>query len=667
MQRSNSIAIIVGALALLACSGTAGSGGGQAPFDAADRAQDGAALDGAALDGAALDGVAQDGVAQDGVAEDGVAQDGVAGDGVGGDGAVADGGGSDGGDAGAASDAPDGGLQDGGEADGGADADAGDGAGADADDVSGPDGDAGSDDTGGSSDASDEDAASDVDTADADSSADTTGDASGDSGGDGGDDASDSDAGDTSDTGDASDASDTSDASDAGDTSGPVAAVAGDLKPGDLVVTELMADSNAAPDELGEWFEVHNKLAQVVDLRGVTIADKNNKPWEIKGDAPILVPPGGFVALCTSGDDQKNGGIACAYAFGDKVKLTNSSDTLVLAVGGKEIDRVEYFNAGDKGWPTLAKGRSQQLAPDKSDSTANDAGANWCVPQVTYGAGDFGTPGKVNPACPADADKDGVVDSADNCPAVSNPSQFDEDLDGLGNACDNCPKVANPDQKDTDKDGFGDLCPGAVCGNGKKEAGETCDDGNKTDGDGCSATCQTEAAKIGVGDLVITELLINPVKVADEKGEYVEIYNATDAKITLDGVVIVNKSVSHVIAPKTPLVIGPKSHLVLGVNADVTTNGGVAVDYVWTKIALGNSGSDVALVAGGVTIDKVAWLGSGSSGWPKYNDGNSIQLSSAQLTAALNDEGKHWCASTTETTAGDKGTPGKANLECPPK
>jgi len=57
-----------------------------------------------------------------------------------------------------------------------------------------------------------------------------------------------------------------------------------------------------------------------------------------------------------------------------------------------------------------------------------------------------------------DTDGDGVADSVDNCPAVSNPGQFDTDGDGIGNACDNCLRAANPDQADADGDGVGDAC-----------------------------------------------------------------------------------------------------------------------------------------------------------------------------------------------------------------
>jgi thrombospondin type 3 repeat protein len=75
-----------------------------------------------------------------------------------------------------------------------------------------------------------------------------------------------------------------------------------------------------------------------------------------------------------------------------------------------------------------------------------------------------------------DTDGDGVDDSTDNCPDVSNPNQEDFDSDGIGDACgdppppndgdedgvadaqDNCPTVANPNQEDFDNDGTGDAC-----------------------------------------------------------------------------------------------------------------------------------------------------------------------------------------------------------------
>ena len=57
----------------------------------------------------------------------------------------------------------------------------------------------------------------------------------------------------------------------------------------------------------------------------------------------------------------------------------------------------------------------------------------------------------------SDGDHDGIVDSADNCPAVANPDQHDEDGDGVGDVCDPCPQIANA-TTDSDGDGVADAC-----------------------------------------------------------------------------------------------------------------------------------------------------------------------------------------------------------------
>ncbi|MBI5140874.1 MAG: DUF1566 domain-containing protein [Nitrospirae bacterium] len=81
----------------------------------------------------------------------------------------------------------------------------------------------------------------------------------------------------------------------------------------------------------------------------------------------------------------------------------------------------------------------------------------------------------------AETDGDGVPDSTDNCPSVSNTNQADCDQDGIGDACDtastcstdtdhdgvfddvdNCRYRANSDQLDSDNDGIGNACEYAV-------------------------------------------------------------------------------------------------------------------------------------------------------------------------------------------------------------
>ena len=107
------------------------------------------------------------------------------------------------------------------------------------------------------------------------------------------------------------------------------------------------------------------------------------------------------------------------------------------------------------------------------------------------------------PPPPDDSDGDGILDSSDNCPLVSNADQLDTDGDGIGDACDddrdgdgildsadNCPVTTNGDQIDTDSDGLGDLCDEDDDNDGVLDINEVrgdcrvkidCDDDNETD------------------------------------------------------------------------------------------------------------------------------------------------------------------------------------------
>lgn len=83
----------------------------------------------------------------------------------------------------------------------------------------------------------------------------------------------------------------------------------------------------------------------------------------------------------------------------------------------------------------------------------------------------------VGDACEFDTDRDGRVDSEDNCKGIPNPDQADLDGDRVGDACDNdadgdyvrdtddnCPRSPNPPippattQVDEDRDGIGAAC-----------------------------------------------------------------------------------------------------------------------------------------------------------------------------------------------------------------
>lgn len=112
-----------------------------------------------------------------------------------------------------------------------------------------------------------------------------------------------------------------------------------------------------------------------------------------------------------------------------------------------------------------------------NQSDADDDGIG-DVCDDTPGCGGCGQPSCEQICINVDTDGDGIVDTIDNCPDISNNGQEDSDIDGVGDVCDNCPNdsnndtdsdsvcadvdncpdVANPDQSDCDMDGIGDAC-----------------------------------------------------------------------------------------------------------------------------------------------------------------------------------------------------------------
>jgi hypothetical protein len=105
-----------------------------------------------------------------------------------------------------------------------------------------------------------------------------------------------------------------------------------------------------------------------------------------------------------------------------------------------------------------------------------------------------------------DRDRDGVADSADNCPDDVNGQQFDSDGDGVGNVCDNCAFIPNPDQSDLDLDGVGDACQGGdQDGDGWADLIDNCfgvanPDQADNDFDGVGDVCDADDDNDGLAD-----------------------------------------------------------------------------------------------------------------------------------------------------------------------
>jgi hypothetical protein len=283
-----------------------------------------------------------------------------------------------------------------------------------------------------------------------------------------------------------------------------------------------------------------------------------------------------------------------------------------------------------------------------------------------------------------DVDGDGTKDCSDS-----------EECDGRDNDGD-----GEVDEGfDTDGDGQADCTAVEICDGVDNNADGTIDEGFDLDGDGytsCGTTtvladCNDEDAAIhpgqsevdgdlvdndcdGVidvlvweaGDVILTEIMVNPGNVIDSDGEWFEVTNVTDHTVLLNGITI-SSSVDvdlHQITSDTPLTVEPGESFVLGANDVLTANGGVAIDYMYADIDLANEADSIVLEIDGLLIDEVTW--DDGLTFPDVQ-GASMTLDPTWLSADLNDSGDSWCQATTFWgSATDFGTPGATNEWCFP-
>jgi len=169
----------------------------------------------------------------------------------------------------------------------------------------------------------------------------------------------------------------------------------------------------------------------------------------------------------------------------------------------------------------------------------------------------------------------------------------------------------------------------------------------------------------GTGELVITEVLVNP-NGSDSPMEWFELYNATASSVDLEGWTFSDLGTDSFVVVGS-LVVAPGTYVVLGEETETAYNGGAPVDYEYsTLMSLGN-GADELVVTDelGALVDQIAW--DDGATFPDTG-GRSMNLDPTLLDDVSNDDGSNWCASYAPAygTNGDNGTPGATNWACTP-
>jgi hypothetical protein len=168
----------------------------------------------------------------------------------------------------------------------------------------------------------------------------------------------------------------------------------------------------------------------------------------------------------------------------------------------------------------------------------------------------------------------------------------------------------------------------------------------------------------GAGEVVFTEMMINPDGVSDEFGEWVELYNTTDTPLGLAQCRLSDES-----SPKDDreidrdVVVPAKSAIVLGRSASAAANGGLSgVTFEYGNgFVLANTGDSAILTCNGVVVDRVDF----TSTWP-FGKGVTMQVKQSARNATANDTPGNWCLATLSFgTGAQKGTPGNTQNHCP--
>ena len=246
-----------------------------------------------------------------------------------------------------------------------------------------------------------------------------------------------------------------------------------------LVINEV--DYYTVGSDDTKFVEIFNPTASPIDLTNVKLflveggGQTDYSSYQLSGS----LAAGGYYVVGTpdilAHDNGKVGVENQSQANGLALIDTTTHGLLdALSYHG----RIENALIGGQGEYTLVEGGAAAIAEDSSTQTGalvrspngedtNVANADWHF-VITP------TPGAENPpSTDVDADGDGVIDSADDCPLMANADQANADSDEWGDVCDfdvdndgdgvrdyydNCPDVANPDQADANRDGWGDAC-----------------------------------------------------------------------------------------------------------------------------------------------------------------------------------------------------------------
>ena len=195
------------------------------------------------------------------------------------------------------------------------------------------------------------------------------------------------------DSGSTSSDTDSGDTSDGSSTTGTLLLTVDELEPGDLLITEIMANPHCVLDHC-EWFELLNTTELPIELDGLRIGDRD----VVQGGAqPIallqsaVLDPGARGVLARE-DLWPYPDFEPLARYANLPLSNGEFETVgIYRPDGEIIDEAADF------LPNEEQGRSRRLLPTALDAEANDEDENWCWSDTPLTStslnNDWGTPG----------------------------------------------------------------------------------------------------------------------------------------------------------------------------------------------------------------------------------------------------------------------------------